>query len=164
MIGFLSGELGDPPGGWPEPFRTKALVGRTVKPVETELSAEDAEALESEPRRTLNRLLFPGPTRDYGDAVDEFSELSVLSTREFLHGLAVHRPGRVGARQKLLLGLEAIGEPDARGYRQVVCTINGQIRVVSVRDHAIKSEVALAEKAVPAIRGMWRHRSRVWSP
>ena len=29
VIGFLSGELGDPPGGWPEPFRTKALAGRT---------------------------------------------------------------------------------------------------------------------------------------
>ncbi len=149
VIGFLSGELGDPPGGWPEPFRTKALAGRTVKPVETELSAEDAEALESEPRRTLNRLLFPGPTRDYEDAVDEFSELSVLSTREFLHGLAVHQEHEVELERgkKLLLGLEAIGEPDARGYRQVVCTINGQIRVVSVRDHAIKSEVALAEKA-----------------
>jgi len=28
VIGFLNGELGDPPGGWPEPFRTKALHGR----------------------------------------------------------------------------------------------------------------------------------------
>ncbi|MDN5803466.1 MAG: pyruvate carboxylase, partial [Microlunatus sp.] len=27
VIGFLDGELGDPPGGWPEPFRTKALEG-----------------------------------------------------------------------------------------------------------------------------------------
>ena len=31
VIGFLSGELGDPPGGWPEPFRTKALEGRKTK-------------------------------------------------------------------------------------------------------------------------------------
>jgi pyruvate carboxylase len=27
VIGFLNGDLGDPPGGWPEPFRTKALAG-----------------------------------------------------------------------------------------------------------------------------------------
>ncbi len=27
VIGFLGGELGDPPGGWPEPFRSKALQG-----------------------------------------------------------------------------------------------------------------------------------------
>jgi pyruvate carboxylase len=31
VIGFLEGELGDPPGGWPEPFRTKALEGRHAK-------------------------------------------------------------------------------------------------------------------------------------
>src|SRR5699024_5096796 len=29
VIAFLSGQLGDPPGGWPEPFRTKPWrVGR----------------------------------------------------------------------------------------------------------------------------------------
>ena len=28
VIGFLRGELGDPPGGWPEPFRSRALEGR----------------------------------------------------------------------------------------------------------------------------------------
>ena len=31
VIGFLRGELGDPPGGWPEPFRTKALEGRAAR-------------------------------------------------------------------------------------------------------------------------------------
>ena len=149
VIGFLNGDLGDPPGGWPEPFRTKALAGRSTKPVETELSDEDAAALEREPRRTLNRLLFPGPTRDYEDAVEEFSDLSVLSTREFLHGMEVNQEHEVEIERgkKLLLGLEAIGEPDERGFRQVVCTINGQMRVVSVRDESVQSTVAVAEKA-----------------
>ncbi len=32
VIGFLRGELGDPPGGWPEPFRTKALAGPRAGP------------------------------------------------------------------------------------------------------------------------------------
>src|SRR5207342_961528 len=44
VIGFLSGELGDPPGGWPEPFRTKALEGRTPKPRVTELGDDDRAA------------------------------------------------------------------------------------------------------------------------
>src|SRR3954452_12813243 len=42
VIGFLGGELGDPPGGWPEPFRTRALAGRTVPLRETELAPEDS--------------------------------------------------------------------------------------------------------------------------
>ncbi len=155
VIGFLNGELGDPPGGWPEPFRTKALAGRTIKPVETELSSGDEAALAAEPRRTLNRLLFPGPTKDYEDAVDEFSELSVLSTREFLHGLSVHQEHEVEIEKgkKLLLGLEAIGQPDERGYRQVVCSINGQMRVVSVRDHSAESHVVTRERADAATPG-----------
>ncbi len=155
VIGFLGGELGDPPGGWPEPFRTKALAGRTLKPVETELSEADETALAETPRRTLNRLLFPGPTRDYEDAVDEFSELSVLSTREFLHGLTIRQEHEVEIEKgkKLLLGLEAIGEPDDRGYRQVVCSINGQIRIVSVRDHSVESRVVTRERADAAKPG-----------
>ncbi|MDT7730993.1 MAG: pyruvate carboxylase, partial [Mycobacterium sp.] len=41
VIGFLRGELGDPPGGWPEPLRSKALAGRPpAKPTE-ELSPDD---------------------------------------------------------------------------------------------------------------------------
>ena len=45
MIGFLNGDLGDPPGGWPEPFRTKALEGRTTKPVAADLDAEQKQGL-----------------------------------------------------------------------------------------------------------------------
>ncbi len=155
VIGFLNGDLGDPPGGWPEPFRTKALAGRVTRPVVTELSAEDTAALASEPRRTLNRLLFPGPTRDYEEAVEAYSELTVVPTRQFLHGLKLGSEIEVELERgkSLLLGIQAIGDPDDRGMRQVVCTVNGQMRVVSVRDHSVTSTVALAERADPKVPG-----------
>ncbi len=47
----------------------------------------------------------------------------------------------------LLIGLEAISEPDERGYVTVMCILNGQLRPVSVRDRSIASEVPSAEKA-----------------
>ncbi|MBB1496382.1 pyruvate carboxylase [Propioniciclava sp. MC1595] len=155
VIGFLNGDLGDPPGGWPEPFRTKALEGRRVRPVETELSEEDTAALASEPRRTLNRLLFPGPTKDYEEATGEYSDLSVLTTRQFLHGL---EPGRehdvpIERGKTLLMSLQAIGEPDERGLRPVLATINGQMRQVMVRDEAVESNVVAAERANPSVPG-----------
>ncbi|MGN6127017.1 MAG: pyruvate carboxylase, partial [Humibacter sp.] len=31
VVGFMAGELGDLPGGWPEPFRAKVLEGKTVR-------------------------------------------------------------------------------------------------------------------------------------
>src|SRR3954453_6753651 len=152
VIGFLSGELGDPPGGWREPFRTKALQGRTAPFRETELGEDDSAALdvEGQPRReTLNRLLFPGPTKDFVSARETFGNVSRLDTLDYLYGL---QPGeehvaRIGRGVSLILGLEAIGSPDERGMRTVMCTINGQLRPIRVRDKSIKVDVKVAEKA-----------------
>jgi pyruvate carboxylase len=155
VIGFLNGELGDPPGGWPEPFRTKALEGREARPRQTELSAEDEAALEADPQPTLNRLLFPGPTSAFLTSREQWSDLSVLGTREFLHGLvagAEHvvelEPGK-----SLILGLESISDPDERGMRTVMCTVNGQLRPVQVRDEKVSVDVKAAEKADPSVKG-----------
>jgi len=155
VIGFLSGELGDPPGGWPEPFRTKALAGRSVKPARTELAEEDEAALGERPRQTLNRLLFPGPTRDYDEAVEDFSELSVLPTKQFLHGLKLGEEVEVEIEKgkKLLLSITAVGEPDDRGMRQAICGVNGQLRAVWVRDESVTTTVAATERANPSVPG-----------
>jgi len=48
---------------------------------------------------------------------------------------------------ELLIGLEAISEPDERGMRTVMCILNGQLRPVVVRDRSIASDVPTAEKA-----------------
>ncbi|EUA51930.1 conserved carboxylase domain protein [Mycobacterium xenopi 3993] len=45
VIGFLRGELGEPPGGWPEPLRTKALHGRPTAAPTQPLSVDDERAL-----------------------------------------------------------------------------------------------------------------------
>ena len=155
VIGFLSGDLGDPPGGWPEPFRTKALAGRSVKQLQPELSQEDETALAERPRQTLNRLLFPGPTRDYEEAVEDFSELSMLPTLEFLHGLKLGSEVEVQIEKgkKLLLSITAVGEPDDRGMRQVICAVNGQLRAVWVRDESVATTVTTAERADPSVPG-----------
>ena len=151
VIGFLKGELGDPPGGWPEPFRTRALEGRTPRTRVTDLSEEDEAALLADPRPTLNRLLFPGPTEDFLASREDYSDLSVLGTREFLHGidLGVEHEIDLEPGKKLIIGLQSISEPDERGYRTVMCTLNGQLRPVHVRDESVKVDVKVAEKADP---------------
>src|SRR5699024_6067338 len=90
VIGFLSGDLGDPPGGWPEPFRTKTLAGRGHKPLVEHLEADDAAALESlgrERKDKLNQLLFPGPTKEFEQMRANYGDLSVVETSEYLYGL-----------------------------------------------------------------------------
>ncbi|TQJ40548.1 pyruvate carboxylase [Arthrobacter sp. SLBN-112] len=158
VIGFLSGELGDPPGGWPEPFRTKALQGRSVKVRDVELSAEDSAALKSDSKtrqHTLNRLLFDGPTKDYLKSVETYGNISVLDTRDYLYGLQRGQEHEIQLEKgvRLIASLEAVSEPDEKGMRTVMCTLNGQSRPVMVRDRSVVSNVKAAEKADPAQPG-----------
>ncbi|WP_298711347.1 pyruvate carboxylase [Micrococcus sp. 2A] len=158
VVGFLRGELGDPPGGWPEPFRTKALQGRREGAGTAEVSSEDAAALAAggQARRdTLNRLLFPAPTREYEAHREEFGDTGTLHTRDFLYGLV---PGRehvvsLGRGVRLLAVLQSVSEPDEKGMRTVMLTLNGQLRQVMVRDRSVESTVRTAEKADPAAAG-----------
>ncbi|MBO1268529.1 pyruvate carboxylase [Arthrobacter cavernae] len=158
VIGFLSGELGDPPGGWPEPFRTKALQGRSIKVRDVELSAEDSAALKSDSKtrqHTLNRLLFDGPTKDYLKSVDNYGNISVLDTRDYLYGLQRGAEHVIELEKgvRLIAQLEAVSEADEKGMRTVMCTLNGQSRPVVVRDRSVVSNVKAAEKADPAQPG-----------
>ena len=158
VIGFLRGELGDPPGGWPEPFRTKALQGRREGAGMVEISAEDSSALgeAGQTRRgVLNRLLFPGPTKEFEAHREEFGDTVTLHTRDFLYGLV---PGRehvisLGRGVRLLATLMSVSEPDEKGMRTVMVTLNGQLRQMTVRDRSIESTVRTAEKADPGTPG-----------
>ncbi|WP_425466981.1 pyruvate carboxylase [Propioniferax innocua] len=152
VIGFLSGELGTPAAGWPEPFRTKALAQRTVPVREESISAEDEAALAvsgRERQSTLNRLLFPKPTAEFDAMREEHSDISVLPTADFLYGLkqGQERSYSLGKGVTVLVELQSISDPDAKGMRTVMASMNGQLRPVRVRDRSIESDVPAAERA-----------------
>ncbi|WP_185995651.1 pyruvate carboxylase [Nocardioides campestrisoli] len=155
VVGFLHGELGDPPGGWPEPFRSRALEGRTWKKPAESLTDEQREGLARKPRETLNELLFPGPTAEFRKRRDAFGDLSVLPTRGWLYGLEQGEELEVDLAQgkSVLFGLQAIGDPDERGYRTVMATLHGQLRPVSVLDRSVSADVEPTEKADPGVPG-----------
>ena len=152
VVGFMAGELGDLPGGWPEPFRTKVLAGRQISIEVPPLTDAEREGLEGDTaarRRTLSRLLFPGPAKDFEFNRETYGDLSALGTPDYLYGL---KPGEehiaeIDPGVQLYVGLEAIGEADAKGIRTVMTTLNGQLRPVYVRDRSIAVESRQAEKA-----------------
>jgi pyruvate carboxylase len=152
VVGFMAGELGDLPGGWPEPFRSKVLAGRDVRLEITPVPADERAHLEApgpERQQALNRLLFPQPTQQFQRVREQYGDLSVVPTVDYLYGL---RPGQehsvpLGKGVDLFVGLEAIGEVDAKGIRTVMATMNGQLRPVAVRDRSVEVETKAAEKA-----------------
>ncbi len=158
VIGFMAGELGELPGGWPEPFRSKVLKGRTVKIGVEPVGVEDAAALageSAERRSALNRLLFPAPTKIFEQGRETYGDLSSLDTVDYLYGLhqGAEHIVELGRGVSLYVGLEAIGEVDDKGMRTVMATLNGQLRPIFVRDLSIAVDIKSAERADPARAG-----------
>ncbi|OYO04847.1 pyruvate carboxylase [Enemella evansiae] len=154
VIGFLGGELGTPEGGWPEPFRSKALGGRKVPTREEDVPADDLPKLENPGRirqETLNRLLFPAPTKDFTANRETYGDLSAMPTLEFLYGLTpdTEHHVRLDKGVTLIVSLQSIGEADSKGIRTVMTTLNGQLRPVRVRDRSISVDAVQTERADP---------------
>ena len=152
VVGFLLGELGEIPGGWPEPFRSKVLAGRSADIELAPVSDEDGALLDgtsAERRQALNRLLFPGPTGQFEASREQFGDLSVLSTGDYLYGLEVGAEHAVDLARgvRLYVALEAVGEPDDKGVRTVMVKVNGQLRQVFVKDESVLVDTPVAEKA-----------------
>jgi pyruvate carboxylase len=158
VIGFMAGELGDLPGGWPEPFRSKVLEGRKVKIGVAELGEDDLADLAADSttrRRALNRLLFAGPTQTFEENREMFGDLSIVDTTDYLYGLQQGQEHVIEMSKgvSLYVGLEAIGEADDKGMRTVMTTLNGQLRPVFVRDRGVSVQSKAAEKADPGKPG-----------
>lgn len=155
VVAFMSGELGDLPGGWPEPFRSKILKGKTRKPPMTQLSAEHKAGLARpgrERQELLNTLLFPGPTSDFHEVREQFGDVSVIPTRDYLYGLQLGEESVIEVSPGVILyvSVESISEPDDHGLRTVMAGLNGQIRPIPIRDRSIEVSVVSVEKADPA--------------
>jgi len=156
VIGFLRGELGNPPGGWPL-LREKALAGRgEAKNSVVEVDAEDEKKLTSsdrdERRITLNRLLFPKQAAEFFEHRRQYGNTEALEDRVFFYGLEegeenIIRFASDAGSPPMVVRLDAVGEPDDKGMRQVVANVNGQIRPMKVRDRSVESVTASAEKA-----------------
>ncbi len=156
VIGFLHGELGDPPGGFPEPFRSKAIEGRTWEPRHESLTPADEEGLASDRRATLTRLLFPGPSASQSEQRERFGDLSVLPSPLFWYGLDPHVDEAsvgLGKGVRLLLGLKSIGEANDEGIRRVTFTVNGQSRDIDTRDRSLASDRPETERVDPGRPG-----------
>ncbi len=151
VIGFLRGELGTPPGGWPEPFRSRVLAARGESPTgaapdsAVELPAEAGPAR----RLALSRLQFPQPTSAFETAREEWFDVSVLPTSAFFYGLRQGSEVVFDLQRgvRIYASLQAVSDADERGFRTVLLEVNGQVRPIEVRDRSITSGVADVEKA-----------------
>ncbi|WP_420446417.1 pyruvate carboxylase [Candidatus Poriferisodalis sp.] len=156
VIGFLHGELGTPPGGFAEPFRSRATEGRDWAPKTKDLTDDDKAGLATDRRATLNRLLFPTPSSAQGENTERYGDLSVLPSLLFWYGLDPHAWDTavvLGPGVRLLLGLRSISEPNDEGIRMVSFRVNGQPRDIDTLDRTVAADRPTHARADPSVPG-----------
>ncbi|MDA8578109.1 pyruvate carboxylase [Rhodobacteraceae bacterium] len=162
VVDMLRGNLGQPPGGFPEALVNKALKGEapmTTRPgavlPPVDLVAErlalsaalDGREVDNE---DLNGyLMYPKVFLDYMVRHKTYGPVRALPTNTFFYGM---QPGEeitaeIDPGKTLEIRLQAIGETDEKGEVKVFFELNGQPRVIRVPNRLITSQAMSRPKA-----------------
>ncbi len=146
VIEMLRGDLGQPPGGWPEGLQKKALKGETPITVRPGALLDDADLLAAreEVRANCGReiddnefaayLMYPKVFTEFAAVIAKYGPLSALPTLVFFYGMkpASEINVEIGRGKSIVIQLTAVGETRADGQVDVFFELNGQPRVVRV--------------------------------
>ncbi|MFN3273515.1 MAG: pyruvate carboxylase [Paracoccus sp. (in: a-proteobacteria)] len=168
VLDMMRGNLGQPPGGWPQAIQKKVLKGEApitdrpgahLEPVDLEqvrakLSAElDDKVIDDE---DLNGyLMYPKVFTDYMARHETYGPVRTLPTRSFFYGM---EPGQeisveIDPGKTLEIRLLTMGETDEKGEMKVFFELNGQPRSIRVPNRKAGGGAAARPKADPANAG-----------
>jgi pyruvate carboxylase len=164
VVNYLRGDIGIPPGGFPEPFRSKVLKARGLTPVEgrpgkslpeynfekvrAELVKTYGENLISE-KDLLSYALYPQVFVDWKEFEAVYGEVGSLPTHIFLNPV---KPGdevdlELSPGKSMIVKMVSIQDAREDGTRQVTFEVNGEPWVMQVTDHSQERAGAAREKA-----------------
>jgi pyruvate carboxylase len=167
VVEMLRGDLGQPPGGWPEALTRKALKGEapvTVRPgsllaeADIDMARTDAaKVLEGEAADTelASHLMYPKVFAEFAAAQRKYGPVSMLPTPVFFYGMAVGDEISVEIEKgkALVVRLQAIGETDEEGQVRVFFELNGQPRIAKVPNRSAVAVLPARRKADEANEG-----------
>ena len=161
VIDMLRGNLGQPPGGFPEAIVRKVLKGEKplterpgakVPPADLDKLRADLKAqfedLDFDDEDLNGYLMYPKVFTDYTARHQMYGPVRTLPTRTFFYGM---EPGEeitaeIDPGKTLEIRLSAIGETTEEGDVRVFFELNGQPRVIRVPDRKAKATVARRPK------------------
>ena len=146
VVEMLRGDLGQPPGGWPEAIQRKVLKGETpitVRPgsllAPADLDAERAAAATRFGRPLADEelasyLMYPKVFEGFLAARENYGPVSTLPTPVYFYGMNVGQEISVEIERgkSLVIRLLAIGDIDDDGNARLFFELNGQPRTVSM--------------------------------
>jgi pyruvate carboxylase len=164
VIDMLSGNLGQPLGGWPKALqrvvlgKRKPLRGRpgaSAPKVRLEKVREElAGKLRRDPTsdELYSYLMYPQVFLDFAKFQKDYGDVSVLPTPAFFYGLTPKEEIRFDLEpgKTLFISLANVSEPDEEGRRLVSFELNGLPRGTTVADKSRAPKTKPKEKADPA--------------
>jgi pyruvate carboxylase len=164
VVDMMRGNLGQPPGGFPEAILKKVLKderpnlerpGKHLPPVDLEATRRElAEKLDGQDfdNEDLNGyLMYPKVFTDYAARHAQYGPVRTLPTRTFFYGM---EPGEeitaeIDPGKTLEVRMQAVGETTDDGEAKVFFELNGQPRVIRVPDRKARATAAKRPKAEP---------------
>ena len=162
VIQYLRGEIGIPPGGFPEPLRTKVLEGRGLEPIEgrpgASLKDYDFDSAVSQlnesyddidVKESLSHALYPQVYIDWKRFEDVYGDVGSLPTHIFLNPMSEGDEVEVemGSGRTYLIKCISLGQVKDDGKRVVAFEVNGERWFMPVTDHSQVGEGSQREKA-----------------
>ena len=162
VIDMMRGNLGQPPGGFPDLILKKALKdeapnlerpGKHLPPVDLEsIRAEIMETLELEAvdNEDLNGyLMYPKVYTDYMDRHKVYGPVRTLPTNTFFYGMenSEEITAEIDPGKTLEIRLQAVGDTNEDGEVKVFFELNGQPRVIRVPNRLVKASTIQRPKA-----------------
>ncbi len=159
IVEFFHGDVGQPPGGFPEALQRKVLKGReplrvrpgeALPPVDLEETRGELEAKIRRPASDedlASYLMYPEVFVEFAAFQGLYGDVSVLPTPVFFWGLRHDEELALEIERGIVLSVRflAVGEPDSDGRRSIFFELNGQPRNVKVRDRSLAPPAARRE-------------------
>ncbi len=153
VINFFKGDLGQPEGGFPKELQKQILKGETpikgrpnvhLEPVDFEKGFKDFKRKfdkDSSFTDFISQQFYPKVYEDFFKHREQFGEVSYVPSKAFFYGLDINEEIIVEIVQgkRLIVRLQYVTEPDEDGIRQVFFKLNGQTRVIDVKDHSFQT-------------------------
>ena len=162
VVGFFAGDLGQPPGGFPEALQKKVLKGRTpltdrpgsyLKPIDLEAErAKIAKEIgeEVDDKRLASALMYPKVFSDFMKTQDKYGPTEVLPTPVYFYGLKEGEEVFLDLEKgkTLVLTYQGRAPTNEKGEVRVFFDLNGQPRTITVPDRLKVGEIKVRAKAV----------------
>jgi pyruvate carboxylase len=161
VIGYFAGEIGQPPGGFPQPLADVILKGRKVftgRPGDSmpavdfdktrrELEAKIARSPSDQD--VLSYLMYPKVFTDFAAYSKRYGDVGPVPTDVMFYGMRKGEETEVEIERgkTLFIRLQAVSEPNAHGMRTLFFELNGHPREVEVLDKRLAKASAARPKA-----------------